>query len=155
MDGGTAGQRDRELERWGDGESFRSLCLSVSPYLRFPVLQLFGLIFSPPYGLSVPPRVRGAFSPDDGAFARRAQEVFDELRLSPRGALDYFCRARHVSHVVGLSPQHPRPSEQGVELGAQLVRGHRHKFIPCAGGVFRRLAQLLFPATTKANFDGD
>src|SRR5262245_33488184 len=126
-------RRDRRVERRRDRRVPRKISLS------------FCLSVSPPFSLS--------FLPFDGVFARLAQEVFDDSRLSSRCAFNYFSLALHVFRVVGLSPQYPRPPEQGVELCAQAVKRHRYKVIFCARGVLRRFAQLLFPAPTKAIFD--
>src|SRR5262249_36370984 len=123
--------------------------------LRFLFPPYFTLSLSPPCDPSVTAPLRRPFSPNNGAFTRRPKEVFDKSRLSSRGAFDYFGRVRHVFHVLGLPPQNPRPSEQCVELSAQLVRGHRHIFIPRARGMFSRFAQPLFTAPAQAIFDGD
>lgn len=79
-----------------------------------------------------------------GDDARDVEQVFDEARLRPSGALDRLNRALRLDVVQLAAGEQPRPTEHGVERRAQFVgkRGKEIVLQPVGGlGLFRRLVR--------------
>ena len=70
--------------------------------------------------------------------ARHVEQVFDELRLHARVAVDDVERLGLSGRVERAQLEHGDPAEDGVERRAQLVRDRRHEFVLGAAERFGR-----------------